>query len=140
MKLIIRKGDTVFEASEVSVVELKELVGLNGQTPLASQNLESQVSRDDGSFVAFFRSLSNRGQLFCDTLKNSPNGIAGDDLALALGFQGADQLGDLIGAGMSSVASQHNIKLKDDIYTTELRFVGGQRQNYYWPGKLLLEN
>ena len=139
MKLTIRKGDAVFEASEVSVVELKELVGLNGHAPLASQDLESQAPRDDGSFAAFYRSLSNRGQLFCDTLKNSPNGIAGDDLALALGFQGEDQIGGLAGAGMSSAAAQHNIELKDEIYRTELRFVGGVRQNYYWPGRLLLE-
>jgi hypothetical protein len=140
----VQKGDTEFQIHDLTLEQVKELIGVNGygshiakqSNPALSAAQPSFLTRTS-DFTGFLKDVSDRGRLFLNTLQHHPNGIDSNTLAGKLGFQDARQIGGLTGAGITRVAKKHGVKIKD-IYRSEITFPQNKRTVMFYPGKLIL--
>jgi len=143
-KVTIRRGDMEFAVEDLTVEQIKELVGINGygshtapvSTPTSPQIMPRPVTKEP-NFYAFVGALSQRGQTFIDMLKHHPEGIEANELAGKLGYQDAKQIGGLTGGGLAKIAKRFNVKLSD-VYRSKITFPGEKRTVTFFPGKYIL--
>jgi hypothetical protein len=140
----VRKGDTEFQITDLTLEQVKELIGVNGYGSHAPKPSVAALSTPQLPYVArisdfagFLKNLSERGRLFLDTLRHHPHGIDSNTLAGKLGFQDARQIGGLTGAGITRIAKKYGVKMKD-VYRAEITFPQKKRTVTFYPGKLIL--
>jgi len=151
-KITIRRADMTIEA-ELSFDQLKELLGMNGHKPSGEQPQLFEVVNEPrrkrrtatkphiqhGDMSAYLRGLSTRAKNFLNTVREHPQGIDAEELAPALGFATANQIGGLTGPGVVKIAKQYGFNA-GDLYTSAVTFPNGKRKRMFYPGKLLLRN
>lgn len=141
-RVVINRDGLSVEAN-LSVEELRQLLGLSAHQVPESHTIsvppptQLELVRPK-DFAAFYSRLGDRGKKFLDTLMIHPDGIEADALAATIGFRQANQIGGLIGRGISVYAEKYQLAM-EDIYRTDVSFPGGKRIRMFYPGKLLLE-
>lgn len=144
-KVTIRRGDAEFEVSDLTLEEVKELIGVNGRTthqpssiaavgPIAAPVRQPAKQPD---FRGFLDAISDRGRVFVSELKHHPSGIDAYELAKRIGYADPRQIGGLTGGGLAKIATRYGIKLAD-VYRTEITFPEGKRTVTFYPGKLIV--
>lgn len=144
-KVTVRRGDAVFEITDLSFDQVKELIGVNGHNPVATklsipanedlpQPIQIAARRPD--FTAFLNAISDRGRDFIRLLRDHPQGIEANELAGKLGYQDARQIGGLTGGGLAKGAKKHSVRLKD-VYRAVISFPNGKRTVTFFPQKLI---
>lgn len=142
-KLTIRKDNVEYALEDISMDEVKELIGLNGhrhpQRTVLKAAPVGEVATITRSAIApdfegFYLALSDRGRKFIDTLRFSPQGIDAYDMAPLLDYQDPRQIGGLTGGGLAKIAKRFHIKL-EDVYRTEVTFPDNKRKLTFYPGK-----
>lgn len=143
-KVTIRRGDAEFEISDLTLEQVKELVGVNGYSPKLSPTkaigpvaAPEPPSAKRPDFASFFRAISDRGRTFVHLLKLNPNGVDAYDVAKEIGYNDPRQIGGLTGGGLAKIATKYGIRLTD-VYRTEITFPEGKRVVTFYPGKLVL--
>ena len=137
---ITERDGRIFEVSEISFDEVRELVRPNGNG-YAKPPAKAPKHSDGGMFsvdrkpqyTKFKQALSGHTKKFIEILHQSTNGISGDMLAEKLGFKSTNQIGGVTGGGIGKLAPKFNIKL-DTIYTKEVTRQNGSRVVIYKPG------
>ncbi|HEV3278745.1 MAG TPA: hypothetical protein VG860_18145 [Terriglobia bacterium] len=145
--VVIRRGEgEVIEVKDLSVDQVKDLLGMNGHVPakpqLSTRRLKpepldfdlgpSEVSGPD--YKGFHKAISDKGREFFKVLKQHPSGISSETLAPLLGFNGGNQIGGLAGGSLGKLAYRFGIKIKR-LYTSDVKFENGVRSRMYRPGK-----
>jgi hypothetical protein len=142
-KVIIRRGESEFEVSDLTFEQVKELVGVNGygkhvptkEAPVRAVEQTTKTSREP-DFAGFLASLKERPLRFIEIMRSHPNGIEANMLAGMLGFIDARQIGGVTGGGLGKAAKRNRIKLSD-VYRSKATFPNGKRLMTFYPGKLL---
>jgi len=129
---ITRPDGQIFDVSELSFEQLKELVGVNGHA--SKQGIQRFPRLAEPDYVSLKKSLTDKAKKFLQLLRDNPNGISRDHLSEKLGFSSGTQLGGMTGGGIAKNAEKYHIELTD-IYTLEVRHENGQRIVTYKPGK-----
>jgi hypothetical protein len=130
-KVRITKPDgQIFDVSDLSFDQVKELVGVNGH---ATKDVIQRFPREP-DYEGFKKSLSENAQKFLKILRENPSGINAEHLADKLGFNSGTQIGGMTGGGISKNANKYKLELTD-IYTIEVDQQNGQRVTVYKPGK-----
>lgn len=140
----IKRGDEIYEVSDLSVAEVKELIGVNGHLRDSVQLPRRNYRRQDAGsgtaepdFRGFYDSLSEKGKEFLHCLQAAGSkGVEAKKLAETLGFKSGNQIGGLAGGGLGKQAPKFHINL-DHIYTSEVKFTHGVRERIFKPGKEL---
>jgi|SRR5208282_6020278 len=133
---ITKSDGQVFEVSELSLEQIKELVGTNGHVgrKTKSHAISLRPSDFQPNYVKFKKHLTDKGKKFLQILRENPNGIARDNLAEKLGFHTGTQIGGMTGGGIAKRAEKYGLEVTD-IYTVEVKRVDGERVVTYKPGK-----
>src|SRR5258708_9814566 len=109
--VIVRNGTTEFEIHDLTVDEIKQLIGVNGygqhapSTPVAMVSTQRTtpaapvvVTNPLQDFHGFLSSLSDRGQIFVTELRKHPEGIEANAFTWKLGYKASRPIGGLTGA------------------------------------------
>ncbi len=141
-KVKIRRGDAEFEITDITFEQLKELVGMNnGHQHMSAVPVlieEPLRPRPVGpDFEGFTNALSERGRAFLAILRQHQKGIEAHELATALGFADARQIGGLTGGGVAKIAKRFHVNLQH-VYSVKVAFPDNKRTVTFYPGKLLL--
>ncbi len=128
---ITNSSGLIIEVPEMTVENLKELIGTNGHIS-AGANVRRATSGPD--YAGLKKSLSEKARKFLKILVENPIGITAEHLADKLGFQSGAQIGGMTGGGISKNANKYSVELTD-IYTIEVSQKDGQRVTTYKPGK-----
>jgi hypothetical protein len=128
---IMNPSGLVIEVPEMTVENLKELIGTNGHIS-AGANVHRATSGPD--YDGLKKSLSENARKFLRILRDNPSGINADNLAEKLGFKSGTQIGGMTGGGISKNANKFHVELTD-IYAIEVSQQNGQRVTTYKPGK-----
>jgi hypothetical protein len=129
---ITRPDGQIFDVSDLSFEQLKELVGVNGH--VAKHGIQRFPRLADPDYDALKRKLTDKAKRFLQILRDNPDGISRDHLSEKLGFRTGTQLGGMMGGGIAKHAEKYHIELTD-LYTVEVRHEDGQRIVTYKPGK-----
>jgi hypothetical protein len=144
-KVTVHRGDAVFEITDLSFDQVKELIGVNGHAPgatklsiPANEDLPTpiEITARKPDFSAFLNAISDRGRDFVRLLRDHPDGIEANELAGKLGYQDARQIGGLTGGGLAKIAKRHSVRLKD-VYRAVISFPDGKRTVTFFPQKLI---
>ena len=141
LKVVIKRGeDEIFEVSDLTFDQVKELIGVNGYSGHATDGevtyknvLPVSVEPD---YHGFYRALTPAGKRFFEVLSASPDGIVATKLATELRFNNTNQIGGLAGGSLSKLAKKFCIELSG-LYTAEVNFENGVRTRRYTPGRLI---
>jgi hypothetical protein len=128
---ITNQNGVVIEIPEISVEQLKELVGANGHGSNGTTGRQATFAPD---FEGLKKSLSENARKFLRVLRENPAGISADHLAAKLGFTSGTQIGGMTGGGIRKNADKYHVELTD-VYKLEVSQQHGQRLTTYKPGK-----
>ena|SRR5580658_4594254 len=139
---IQRPGNITINA-EMSIDELKEFMGMNGNGPAPVTQETRNTGRgsvdnhDTVSFEQFYEGLADRSRRFVDAVfAAGPSGIESTDLAKVLGFTQPRQIGGLTGGGLAKSAKKAGLTTSD-IYATGYTSTNGKDQRVFYPGPFL---
>jgi len=139
-KLTIKKNDTTFEISDLTLEQVKELAGLNGHAP--SRRRSSQIIKPTATsyrtgepdYKGFYEEIGDRAKKFFAILRQYPNGVTGEVLAEKLGFSGPNQMGGLTGAGMGRPAKRFHVDVSQLYVKEREKLDTGEWRTTYKPG------
>jgi hypothetical protein len=132
----ITKADgQVFEVSDLSFEQIKELVGVNGQSASGAKATVQRFPRtNEPDYIGLKQSLSEKARAFLKLLRENPSGVLREELADKLGFHSGAQIGGMTGGGLAKNAEKFHVELAD-VYTVEVTRQSGERVVLYKPGK-----
>jgi hypothetical protein len=134
---------------DLSVADIKDLMGIaptNGHHDLPSKKqpplppVQDAASSEHDAiepYDQFLREISAPGRQFLELLKENPDGIDAQAVAVALQLPSRASIGGLTGGGLARVAKRTGIKLPN-VYRKEITSPHGVRTVMFYPGKLLM--
>jgi len=142
--VVIKRGSDVFEVTDLTLDQVRDLLGMNGHQRAATGETISRTKAavvdsdsaigDSPDYRTFYGSLSDKAKKFFEILRQHPNGIESQPLAAQLGFRSGNQVGGVAGGGVAKLAKKFGIKMKH-LYSSEVTFENGVRARTYKPGK-----
>lgn len=141
-RVTIKKDNTTFEISDLTLEQVKELAGLNGharsirkRSPyVVSGTVSYQPPTSEPDYKGFYGEIGERAKKFFVILRQHPNGISGDVLAEKLGFSEPNQMGGLTGAGMGRPAKRFHVHVSQLYVKEREKLDTGEWRTTYKPG------
>lgn len=142
-KVVIHREDGgSIEISDLTFEQVKEIAGVNGHrsaAPTTSRKRAASgvaVVAGNNDVHGFVSALPDRARTFIAALRDHPDGVEAQDLALLLKLNDARQIGGFTGGGLSKLAKKYKINMRD-IYKSEVTFPAGKRTRMFYAGKLI---
>ncbi|MBZ5503739.1 MAG: hypothetical protein LAN59_16145 [Acidobacteriia bacterium] len=133
---ITDKDGRVYEVSEISIDEVRQLLSSNGNghghLPRRAE-LPANSSKRHPNYHGLKAVLSDGAKRFFKILHDNPSGISADHLVEKLGFRTSNQIGGVTGGGIGKQAPKFHVK-PDDLYTIVVTRDESGRRVIYKPG------